>query len=231
MIWDFSESLNNSINFPLTIKKMYMKKILVLVAALAVFHFSNAQLLTFGLRGGVSSSGLQVKESFPVSGGTISYQDGDKVLGWHVGVLARVKISNFYVQPEVLFTESGGDIEVSGTGYTTPEIGTIKFNNLSIPVLAGVKLGSIFRVNLGPAFNFPLSQKVSDNIKDLEQNYNSATIGYQAGIGADISILMLDLKYEGNLSKLGDSVTIPGAGTFNTDMKSSQIILSVGIKL
>ena len=86
-------------------------------------------------------------------------------------------------------------------------------------------------MNAGPAFNFPLSQKLSDNIKDLDHNYKSTTVGYQAGIGADVSVLMLDLKYEGNLSKLGDSVTFPGAGTFNTDMRSSQIIFSVGIKL
>ena len=54
-----------------------MKKIVVLVAALAMFHYSDAQLLTFGLRGGLSSSGLQVKESFPVTGGTINYKNGN----------------------------------------------------------------------------------------------------------------------------------------------------------
>jgi hypothetical protein len=212
-----------------------MKKIVVLVATLAMFHYSDAQLLTFGLRGGVSSSGLQVKESFPITtGGTYEYRGGNKILGWHIGVLARVKISKVYVQPEVLFTESGGDIEITPTGTATfsgTGVGSIKFHNISIPVLAGVKLGKYFRVNAGPAFNFPLSQKVSDNISEFKQNYNSATVGYQAGIGADVSILMLDLKYEGNLSKLGDSVTFPGAGTFNTDMRSSQIIFSVGIKL
>lgn len=206
-----------------------MKKILVLVAALTVFHYSNAQFLTFGLRGGVSSSGLQVKESFPVSGGTVSYKDGDKVLGWHVGVMARLKISNLYIQPELLFVNSGGNIVVTDTGYTTT--GKVKFSTASVPVMVGLKLGKVFRINAGPALNFVLSQKVDDNIKQFDQKYKSATIGYQAGIGADISVLMIDLKYEGNLSKLGDSVTIPGAGTFNTDMRSSQIILSVGIKL
>ena len=213
-----------------------MKKILVLVAALCIYNFSNAQLLTFGFRAGVSSSGLQVKESFPVSGGSVSYNDGDKILGWHVGFLARASISKLYVQPELLFVESGGNIEVTSTS-TSPavlsgsEVGKITFQSISVPVMVGLKLGKILRINAGPGFNYILSQKVSDNLKDLDQKYKSATIGYQAGIGADLSLLMIDLKYEGGLSKLGDSVTIPGAGSFNTDMRSSQIILSVGIKL
>ena len=208
-----------------------MKKILVLVAALAMFHYSNAQLLTFGLRGGVSSSGLQVKNSFDVSSSSmpVTYKGGDKILGWHIGFFARVGISKLFVQPEVLFTSSGGNIIVSDSSINTT--GKIKFSSVSVPVLVGYKLGKIFHITAGPALNFVLSQKVDDNIKDLEQKYKSATIGYQAGIGVDISKLIVDLKYEGSLSKLGDSVTIPGAGTFNTDMRSSQIILSVGIKL
>lgn len=206
-----------------------MKKYIILAAAIFAFQFSQAQLLSYGLRAGVSSSGLQVKESFAVTGGAVNYKDGDKVLGWHVGLLARVKLSSFYVQPELLFVNSGGNIIVSGTGYALPEKGTIKFSNLSIPIMAGLKLGKIFRINAGPSFDINLSRKISDNLKDLNQKYNSATIGYQAGIGFDISKLAIDLKYEGSLSKLGNQVTIPGAGTFNTDMRSSQLIASVGI--
>ncbi len=208
-----------------------MKKIILLFVAFTVFHYSDAQFLTFGLRGGVNSSALQVKKSFPVSDGTIYYKGGDKILGWHVGMLARVTISNFYVQPELLFVESGGNIVVSGTGYSIPEKGEIKFNNLSVPVLAGLKLGKIFRINAGPAFDFPLSHKTADNLRNLDQKYKKATVGYQAGIGADISALMIDLKYEGNLSKLGDTVTFPGGATFDTDMRCNQVILSIGIKL
>ncbi len=209
-----------------------MKKIIVLIAALAVYHLSSAQLLTFGLRGGLSSSGLQVKNSFDVSASSIpfTYKGGDKVVGWHIGFYARANISKLFVEPELLFASSGGNIIVSDSGYS--ETGKITFNNLSIPVLLGLKLGKIIHIDAGPAFNFVLSKKVSDNIKDLDQKYKGATIGYQAGIGADLlSLVSIDLKYEGNLSKLGNSVTIPGAGTFNTDMRCNQIILSVGIKL
>ena len=153
-----------------------MKKILVLVAALCVFHFSNAQFLTFAFRAGVSSSGLQVAESFPVSGGSVSYKDGSKILGWHVGFLARVGISKFYVQPELLFVQSGGNIEVTSSSsnpaiFSGKKVGKITFSTISVPVLAGLKLGKIMHINAGPAFNYVLSQKVSDNIKDLDQKY------------------------------------------------------------
>ncbi len=209
-----------------------MKKIIVLIATLAIYHYSSAQLLSFGLRAGVSSSGLQVKNSFDASASSnpVTYKGGDKVLGWHIGFYARANISKLFVQPEVLFANSGGNIVVSDSGYSAT--GKITFSNLSIPVMLGLKLGKVIHIDAGPAFNIVLNKKVTDNIKDIDQKYKGATVGYQAGIGADLlSLVSIDLKYEGNLSKLGDAVTIPGAGTFNTDMRCNQVILSVGIKL
>ena len=50
-----------------------MKKILVLVAALCVLSFFER--LTFAFSTRVPSLGLQVAESFLVSGGSVSYRD------------------------------------------------------------------------------------------------------------------------------------------------------------
>jgi hypothetical protein len=150
-------------------------------------------------------------------------------LGWHAGVFARVGLSSLYIQPEILISQSGGGINIDSAGTVTK--GTLTFSNLDVPIMIGYKFAKILRVNAGPVFSYMLSNKASDNVRNWDQKYKTGTIGYQAGIGLDISKILIDLKYQGNLSKLGDSVTIPGTSqSFNTDMKNSQIILSVGLK-
>ena len=209
---------------------MSMRKLIILTAAIFTFHFSQAQLLSFGLRAGVSSSSVQVSQTIAITGSNVQYTDGDKVLGWHAGVFARTGISSLYIQPEVLFTQSGGGINIDSAGTITK--GELNFKNLSVPVMVGYKFGNVLRVNAGPVLNVLLSNKVSDEIKNWEQKYKSGTIGFQAGVGLDISKLLIDVKYEGSLSKLGDTITVPGTTQpLNTDMRTSQIILSIGYRL
>ena len=62
---------------------------------------------------------------------------------------------------------------------------------------------------------------------DIEQEFSAATLGYQAGVGLELANLLVDVKYEGNLSKLGDGVTIAGRD-YSFDQRMSQWILSVG---
>ena len=209
-----------------------MKKYFIVVLALLACQMAYAQKLSYGIRAGVSLSTLQVQKNVQVSGGgTVNYKKGDASLGWHAGVFARVTLKKIYIQPELLITQSGGGINIDSAG--TPTKGTLTFNNIDVPVMIGYKFAKIMRINAGPVFSYMLSNKISDNMKDWKQKYKAATIGYQAGIGLDISKILVDLKYQGNLSKLGDSVSIPGtqpAQSFNTDMKNSQIILSVGFR-
>ncbi|GAH15956.1 unnamed protein product, partial [marine sediment metagenome] len=52
-----------------------------------------------------------------------------------------------------------------------------------------------------------------------EEKYKSATFGYQAGVGIDIlKKVTFDFRYEGNLNKLGDGMTI-GGEDFNFDSR------------
>lgn len=211
-----------------------MKKLFLILSAVLVVNMAHAQLFQLGLKAGVSSSKAQVDEAFQVNGSHVTYKTGDAVLGWHIGIYSRIKIVSFFIQPEVLFSSTGGDIEITEQGVTTPDIGTLKMNKLDVPVMAGLTLGKFFRIYVGPTFSYLISENIDgkDWFSEIKQDYNSATIGYQAGIGLDISKLTIDLKYEGNLSKLGDAITIPTTNTsFNTDMRNPQIILSVGLRL
>ncbi len=209
-----------------------MKKLLLGLTALLMVHMAEAQLFTLGLKAGVSSSRTQVEESFTVEGTQVTYNTGDATLGWHIGLFGRIKITKLYVQPEVLFSSTGGEIEVTQGNVTTPEIMDVDYNKLDVPVMVGFFVIKPLRIFVGPTFSYLISEDVegpASLVSNVEQNYNSATVGYQAGIGLDISNLTVDLKYEGNLSKLGNSVTLPGTDEeFSTDLRNPQFILSVG---
>ena len=210
-----------------------MKKTILIIAAITLVTTAHAQFFSIGLKGGISSSKAQVDEAFSIDNSTVKYKTGNAKLGWHVGLYTRIKISKLYIQPEVLFSSTGGEIEVTQDGISTPEIAEIDLNKLDVPVMVGFFLTKSVRIFVGPTFSYLISDNIkgTELISDIRQNYNNATIGYQAGLGFDISRLSLDLKYEGNLSKLGDSVTIPGINqTFSTDLRNSQFIASVGFR-
>ncbi len=53
------------------------------------------------------------------------------------------------------------------------------------------------------------------------------TWGFQAGLGVDVSKISMDVRYEGSLSALGESVTI-GGESLTWMRRPSQWIFSVG---
>jgi len=199
-----------------------MKKLLFILAIMFAGQASFAQLFTFGPRVGVTSSQVSVDD----------FESGDRAVGLQAGIFARVKLGPVYVQPEVLFTNGGGEtIGVDGAGLE--QVTEYNFNRLDVPVLLGFKTGP-FRINAGPVASLMLNAESTSSINnltnDVTDNYSNATIGFQAGVGLDLWKLIIDLKYEGSLGAITDDVTV-GGQTFNADQRQNQIILAVGFKI
>lgn len=212
-----------------------MKRLMTVLLVMVAISQTNAQFFQLGAKAGLSSSQLKVSETF-IQGEdqeTIYYKGGEAVLGWHLGLYSRIKIWKIYLQPELLYSSTGGKIKVSSDGIDFPDVGKFKIDRLDIPVLAGFYITKSFRIYTGPSFSYVISEKSAWNTtKDVfKQDFQKGTIGYQAGIGFDISTFSLDLKYEGNLSTLGKSVSIPGTDIhFDTDLRNPQLILSMGFR-
>jgi|SRR6185437_3982135 len=169
-----------------------MKRYLLSAALLiAVCISANAQF-SLGIKGGVNYS-------------TINSDNlkSSSVAGYQVGAFARLG-GGFYVQPEVYLSSSGGDFDSNDNAYSAH----IRFTNLNVPVLLGLKFGPKnlnFRVMAGPIYTSILSQNNS-----FSQNFNAAfndfgkyknsTLGYQAGAGVDLGAITADLRYEGGLN-------------------------------
>jgi len=213
------------------------KNIVVIVIALfTIVSTANAQFLRFGVKAGLTSSNVKFdKTTFASGASNFIAEQGNSKFGMQFGFFGRVQVLGFFVQPELLFAHSQSEVQLTDVTANKVYNETQKFNKVDIPVLVGWKFGPA-RIGLGPVATIMLSEK--DGLKDklsslanetTKNNFKNATFGYQVGVGLDIlKRIAIDIKYEGNLSKLGSGITLGGTN-YNYDQRSSQWIFSVGI--
>lgn len=206
-----------------------MKKTLLLITGILFLIAANAQL-KFGVKGGVNSSYIKMDDIISVSGGEKYSLEGIKsgTVGFHAGLMTRVTFFGVFIQPELYFSSTGGEVEVTDLITQAVSIRKMEFKKLDIPVLVGFKFGPA-RINAGPVASIIIDSK-ADLIEKAgyEEKIKGATFGYQAGVGIDILSISLDVRYEGNLSKLGEGVNI-GGNDFEFDSRNPQFIFSLGI--
>ena len=203
-----------------------MKKYLVLVIALMASTATYAQFFTIGPKVGFSNSRLSVDEAKQI-------RSGASTVGFHAGLFTRFSVLGLYAQPELLFTQSGGQIEIKDqVSDNFNQIQELTYNKIDVPVMFGFRMGSVLRVNGGPSFSLILGQdaRTEGTTAEVKNRYETATVGYQVGGGLDIGKLVLDIRYEGSLSKLGDSVQL-GGRSFDTDYRNNQFSVSLGFML
>jgi hypothetical protein len=209
------------------------KTIIILILAMGMVVNSNAQLLTFGIKGGLNYSKMKFDKVSNITVGATTYNlmEDDAFQGFHIGVMSRIKVLNLFVQPELLFNTTGGKVliqEVQGA-TTVNTVKQVKYNKLDLPIMVGMKFGPA-RINAGPVASVVLSSnsEISDIIPDIKTLSNGATIGFQAGAGVDLfKKLSFDLRYEGGLSKIGDKLTVAGQN-YAFDSRDSKWLVSVG---
>ncbi len=208
---------------------MVMKKQITLLV-LVLCSLSAFSQLDLGFRAGLSSSSIKVDDVIKTANGDteFEYLQGDATIGFHAGITARISFMGLFVQPDILFTHSGGEIEVkslSGENVTTTILEQ-KFNKIDIPIMVGYKFGPV-HAQVGPIASIMLSSTSEiANVDDYEDKFNSATWGFQAGVGFDILMLGVDLKYEGSFSKLGNKIPI-GDKEYELDSRNNQFVLSL----
>ena len=185
--------------------------------------------IRFGVRGGVNWNYVKADDIL-LENNTLRLTIPSKAnLGYHLGFISQIRLFNFFVQPELLFTANKNEI-ILKDAVTSQNTGFAeqKIYRMDIPVMLGLKYKSL-KFEAGPIGTIILGTK-SDlvDIRDIEQKFKTLTYGYQLGVGLDFPNFSLDLKYEGKLSKFGDKLTF-GNQTFNFDQRSNQLVFSVGL--
>ncbi len=207
----------------------------------------------FGIKGGVNLSRLTMGDVF------ITRHDGngdpylglngkevrdnlkesfDTKTGFVGGIYARFgKI--LFIQPEVLVSTKGGSFEiVKNDQPPTTQTINIKYSNIDVPLLIGLKGGPI-RILAGPVASFRIrdNQRLQDAFKyytkDFHDTMDQATFGYQFGAGLDIGAISLDVRKEGSFTNLADfqanGTAVDGSAKVKQKITSWQVTL--GIKL
>jgi hypothetical protein len=193
--------------------KFYRTLLLSFVLLTGLHLGLNAQsteYLQAGIKGGINLSSIAINNNFSVN--------VDKSLATNTGYLvvayARVGKTLFF-QPEVFF--SAKDYEVNALNALTKSNDVVSFSQKSIdvPLLVGLKLG-IIRIAAGPVASYSFSADASaDNALKTyfsgtpREISNRSNFSYQAGIGLDILSLSVDVRYQGAISELSNTMAIP----------------------
>jgi Outer membrane protein beta-barrel domain len=193
-----------------------MKKLLFLFVFFTTVQVAttNAQSFKYGIRGGISTPDIKPSDvdSLRILRGTeaLKLKVSDANYGFHFGIWARLKLANFYLQPEVVFNSSKVQYKFGKFGSAIDSIRSQTFQKLDIPVMLGTKVGS-FRLNAGPVAHINIGGS-SDLIKTsgFTETVKTATWGYQAGIGFDAGKVGIDIRYEGNFDNFGNQLMIGG---------------------
>jgi len=218
-------------------KRFYLVLLLTVFALPSVFG-----QLQFGVKGGIVSASSTLDKNLTqeqLMEANVEYDElkmkaQDAKVGFQAGLFGRLSIAALYVQPELMFTSTSSRVKVNevysnGIDSTYSTIKNQEFKRIDIPIMVGWKFGPA-RLQAGPVGTIMLDQKSAlEAAGDYKEEFNGAAWGYQVGVGLDLlNTLTIDAKYEGSLSKLGESVTI-GNADYSIDNRPNQFIVTVGL--
>jgi len=196
----------------------------ILSVASAQKH-SRADYFRIGIKGGVNLSSVKVA--------SLSTNLENKT-GYQLGAFARIG-RTIFLQPEVYFTAKEVNVDVLNSLTTNQGVVGFSQKSLDVPLLAGIKLGPL-RVLAGPVASYAISASTSPDaaVKSYfsgtsQEIINRSSFSYQAGIGFDILNLSLDLRYEGAMSELKNTVAVPNG--FNYSQKPSYYQATIGFRI
>jgi len=164
----------------------------------------NAQLLQFGIKGGVNFANY--------TGGLVEGIDFKNIVSYHAGLVAEINIfNNFAIQPELLYSTQGSELKGLGEQIKN-ELGY-----LSLPVLAKFYLtDNGLSLEAGPQFSVLVSERNEIDTSDT----NTFDFGVAGGLSYKLTKrFFVSGRYVAGLTDVKK----------DADVKNSVIQLSVGI--
>lgn len=190
-----------------------MKKILLAAAfAVATIGMTNAQDLSYGVKGGLNLATL---------GGDA--EDVSSLTSFHFGGFAQIGISDeFMVQPELIFSAQGA-VDSEDSDFKQ------NLSYLNIPIMAKYMVADGLSLEAGPQIGVLISAEATDGNDDVDISDNLNTIDFGVGVGAGYEMesgLMFSLRYNLGLS----NILTDDAGGADNSITNNVIQLSVGYK-
>jgi hypothetical protein len=208
-----------------------LKSVLTLALVMGILSVATAQkhsradYFRIGIKGGVNLSSVKVA--------SLSANLENKT-GYQLGAFARIG-RTIFIQPEVYFAAKEVNVDVLNSLTTNQGVVGFSQKSLDVPLLLGVKLGPL-RVMAGPVASYAISASTSPDaaVKSYfsgtsQDIINRSSFSYQAGVGFDILNLSLDLRYEGAMSELKNTVAVPNGFTYS--QKPSYYQATIGFRI
>ncbi len=185
-----------------------MKNLFFIAFLLLLGQTAQAQLFSFGLKGGINTQ-LKKPDDIVISNGDSTLNLGvDKFkFGTQFGAFMRFG-GLIFIQPEIMFNSNKTDYRVNSLNIS--DVRKETYRNLDIPILLGLKLGPV-RIMTGPVGHYFLNS--TSELVDLQgykENFKKLTWGWQTGVTIGRGRFSADLRYEGNFHKQGDQITFFG---------------------
>ena len=205
-----------------------MKRPVIFILLALLLAANASSQFRFGLRGGINTAYFKAKDVITDENVRIATLN-DATVGFHGGIMAQVSFFGMFFQPELLLSSIGSEVRVNDPEQNIiDQIKEQSYTKLDFPLMVGKRFGPL-RAGIGPVGTIMLNTDSELNDLGYREKFRSATFGYQLGAGLDIfGRFALDLKYEGNLSRLGSGITIRGQER-EFDTRSRQFIVSLGV--
>ncbi|MEM0941324.1 MAG: porin family protein [Bacteroidota bacterium] len=181
-----------------------MKKILFSLMMVGIAYLSYGQAkIEIGLKGGANFSNTD-------------FGNSESITAFHGGAFLLLKVANIGIQPEVLYSSQGSEVE---------GVGDINLDYINIPIIAKFYLPLGLNLQLGPQFGV-----LTDDLKDLNndginEQLKSSDLSAVFGAGVNLPFrLKVDARYVLGLSDINDS-------SFDQDIKNRMFQLSIGYSL
>ncbi len=223
-----------------------MRKI-ILIAVMAIISVSASAELDFGIKASyISSIGFSNLED--VKGYSWNQAKSEFSNGFNAGLFARIGLGegSFYIQPEVLYNLEKKEFSLmkeltDGTEFGINKV--VSARTIDIPLLVGLKLldlkvvnfrllaGPKFRFNAGSKFDFDAADGYQDEVKDVVENFRSATVGLDAGVEVEVlNKVSLGVRY--NLIKeMSKGTDWENNNTSDYNDPLNGFIVSLGLKI
>lgn len=190
------------------------KKILLFAAILFMGSSAFSQKFTLGIKGGVNMGKMSGK----------AFTD-EYTFGYQIGGFATIPFGDkIAIQPEVMFNQTNMDTSSNFSDiYDFNQLGQVKLNSLSIPIMINYNLNKYITLQAGPQFGVTLDQdkNILENGKDA---FKSGDFALAGGLQLNISKFRIYGRYVGGLTNL-DNV-----GN-NDSWKASALQFGLGLAL
>lgn len=202
-----------------------MKKLFLVVFIMFIATYTNAQFpISLGPKLGFNMSKIPTSKK-----GAQSLNESN-FYGFQGGLFVRLKLKKILIQPEVYFSMKGGKVDYTLNGSYSREV---KINTIDVPLMFGYKAVDLkvfnLRLMVGPVVSFAINKSIkftdngTANPTVSENNFKNTNWAIQAGVGVDIFMLTLDVRYEWGLNKM-----------YNMDsetLKNNLLCVSLGWKI